>query len=142
MRTVEEVRRERLKALRAEVGSLVAMNETLGLDKRDSTLSQIINSAKNSKTGKGKEMGSPLARRIEQAFKKPAGWMDTAPENSYSFAAPVLELAAALDTLPEEMRRRALEMCWGVIGLATGRDAPTPPPTSTAELPESVRKTR
>lgn len=79
MKTVEEVRRERLAQLRAEAGSLVALNTKLGLNARDATLSQILNAAKNSRTGTPKQMGSKLARELELACGKEVGWMDTDP---------------------------------------------------------------
>lgn len=80
MRTVEEVRRLRLAQLNEAAGGWAAMNEALDLAARDSTLSQIANQSQGTKTKKPKTMGSLLARRIEVAFKKPVGWMDTDPD--------------------------------------------------------------
>lgn len=79
MKTVEEVRRERLKLLRDEFGSLSALNAKLELGSRDSTLSQYLNGSTGTKTKKPKEMGSAMARRLEAACGKDAGWMDTDP---------------------------------------------------------------
>lgn len=79
MKVVEDVRRERLLQLKDEHKSWVALNKLLGMEPRDSTLSQIANAATGSKTLKPKAMGSPLARRLEAVCKKPAGWMDTDP---------------------------------------------------------------
>src|SRR5689334_9154165 len=73
MKTVEEVRRLRLAELRAEAGSLVALNEKLGLNARDATLSQILNEAKNSRIGTPKQMGSKLVRELERACGKEVG---------------------------------------------------------------------
>jgi hypothetical protein len=80
MKTVEEVRRVRLEALIAEAGSIVALNEKLGLDKRDSTLSQYKNRSESSKGGPPKAMGSDVARRLEMACGRERGWMDTDPD--------------------------------------------------------------
>jgi hypothetical protein len=81
MRTVEEVRRLRLQELRDECGGKWSpLNDRLGLTKTDSTLSQILNASTGSKTSKPKTMGSPLARRLEAAFGKELGWMDTDPD--------------------------------------------------------------
>ena len=80
MRTVEEVRRLRLAQLVKEVGSYAELNDKTGRDRRDSTLSQIANQSKNSKSGGPKAMGSDVARALETACKKPTGWMDTDPD--------------------------------------------------------------
>lgn len=73
MRTIEEIRRSRLAQLKEEFGSYVKILERLGLDVRDSTLSQIA----SEKTSK--DMGSDLARRLEVACEKEPGWMDNDP---------------------------------------------------------------
>jgi len=80
MKTIEEIRRERLLELIDEVGSIAALNAALGLLPRDSTLSQIKNQSKESKTTKPRGMGSTMARKLEEALKKPRGWMDSDPE--------------------------------------------------------------
>lgn len=87
MKTVEEVRRERLQLLREEFGSLSALNAKLELSARDSTLSQYLNQSKGTKTGTPKVMGSPMARRLEQACGKEVGWMDTDPQLEAAAAA-------------------------------------------------------
>lgn len=66
--------------LRKEAGSLVALNEKLGLNARDATMSQILNQATNSRTGTPKQMGGKLARELERACGKEVGWMDTDPQ--------------------------------------------------------------
>jgi len=80
VKTVEEIRLERLRQLKDQFGTLVKLNEALGLGARDSTLSQILNASEGSKTKKPKVMGSPMARRLEEACKKPRGWMDNDPD--------------------------------------------------------------
>lgn len=40
-------------------------------------LSQLRNRAVDRKTGRARDMGSSMARRLEAAFGKPPGWMDT-----------------------------------------------------------------
>lgn len=79
MKTVEEIRRERLQALKSEFGSFAELNKRLGRTTTDSTLSQIANQSIGTKTDKPKTMGSPQARAIEDALGKPRGWMDTDP---------------------------------------------------------------
>ena len=80
MKTVEETRLARLLQLREEHGSLAKLNALLGLSARDSTLSQIVNGSAGSKSGKPKTMGSPMARRLEEACQKERGWMDLNPD--------------------------------------------------------------
>lgn len=125
MKTVEEVRRERLLMLKAELGTLVALNEKIGLDKRDSTLSQILNSAPNSKTGKGKEMGSPMARKLETLCGKEVGWMDTDPDLTREirvFRPDTAALALEIDALPKgEDRDRVMRLCLDVVEMAKPR---------------------
>lgn len=83
MKTVEEVRRIRLKMLVNEAGGTLAdLNRITGKSDRDSTYSQILNQSVGSKTDKPKTMGSPLARSLEQHCGKPTGWMDTDPDIS------------------------------------------------------------
>lgn len=119
MKTVEEVRRERLSILKNEAGSLVALNDKLGLNTRDSTLSQILNGAKNSRTGKPKEMGSKLARDLERAMGKDVGWMDTDPALlNHPFSTDAATIAADIDTLEGRDRERVLLMCKELIGMA------------------------
>lgn len=80
MKTVEEIRRDRLLELKAQHGSFAKLNELLGRLSTDSTFSQIANSSLNSKTKTPKVMGSDQARKIEELLKKPRGWMDNDAE--------------------------------------------------------------
>lgn len=91
MRTIEEIRRARLKLLVKEFGSYAALNELLGLASRDSTLSQVGNAAANSETGKPRGMGSVLARRLEAIASKPPGWMDNDPDLIGSWPFPLVD---------------------------------------------------
>lgn len=80
MQTVSETRRARLTILIKRHGdSLANLNEALGLDRTDATLSQIRTQAKHSKTGKPRSMGDELARKIEAKLGLSEGWMDTPP---------------------------------------------------------------
>ncbi|MDO9235981.1 MAG: hypothetical protein Q7U28_08115 [Aquabacterium sp.] len=80
MQTISETRVARLAMLVKKYGnSLAQLNEALGLDRTDSTLSQIRTSAPHSKTGKTRGMGDNLARKIEDRLKLEKGWMDTPP---------------------------------------------------------------
>lgn len=74
MKTVGEVRLENLEALVREFGTLDAV-----ATRAESTpvyLSQLRNGTPDQKTGKSRQMGNAIARRLEAACGKPAGWMD------------------------------------------------------------------
>lgn len=77
MKTVAQIRRERLAELIQVHGSYAALNAKLDLHARDATLNQIANALPNSKSGTPRAMGPTLARRIERVLGKPTGWMDT-----------------------------------------------------------------
>ncbi len=80
MQTISETRLVRLQMLVKRFGdSLANLNEALGLDRTDATLSQIRTRAKHSKTGKPRVMGDDLARKIEERLGLEQGWMDTPP---------------------------------------------------------------
>ncbi len=80
MKTVEEIRHERLLSLIALHGSIAKLNIALGRTRTDSTLSQLKNKSADSKTGVPKMLGRAQARRIEATLGLPEGWMDTAPD--------------------------------------------------------------
>jgi hypothetical protein len=74
MKTVGEVRLENLEALVREFGTLDAV-----ATRAESTsvyLSQLRNGTPDQKTGKSRQMGNAIARRLEAACGKPPGWMD------------------------------------------------------------------
>lgn len=83
MQTVSETRLVRLQMLvKKHGGSLANMNEAIGLDRTDATLSQIRTKAPHSKTGKPRVMGDDLARKIEEKLSLGLGWMDTPPSHA------------------------------------------------------------
>lgn len=92
--------------------SLAKLNEALGLDRTDATLSQIRTQAKHSKTGKPRSMGDDLASRIEDTLLLERGWMDTPPTLSEQYGhhdtrAMVVE---AMDHLPQEHHATVLRL--------------------------------
>lgn len=77
MQTIAEIRRARLGELRTKHRTWAEINRKLGMLTRDATFSQIWNRAPDSRTGRPREMGTELARKIEDALELPRGWMDT-----------------------------------------------------------------
>lgn len=82
MKVIGEIRRERLAQLRDELRgiSFADMNDRMGRNRRDATLSQVSQAAPNTRTGRARQIGDDQARDIEKAFGKPHGWMDRDPE--------------------------------------------------------------
>ncbi|MGK0703700.1 hypothetical protein ACSFCW_09455 [Yokenella regensburgei] len=76
MQTVEEIRREWLIELINRHKTIANLNLALGRAKTDATLSQIKNQAVDSKSGKPRNMGSPLAREIENKLGLEPGTLD------------------------------------------------------------------
>lgn len=145
MRTVEEVRRLRLAMLRERLGTLSELNERIGLLRRDSTLSQILNRHQG-KTGKPKEMGSDLARRIEQALQLEVGWMDTDPVYDSipaKLSQEAMQLARDFDQRPEHERQALLTVWRTLSDVAKGSPAPAaaePQPTAAPAAPLPLRR--
>lgn len=78
MKTIDEIRRERLAILRKEAGGVGALAERLG--KNFSQVSQWLNASLNSGTGRPRGMSDDVCREIEEKCDKPRGWMDADPE--------------------------------------------------------------
>jgi hypothetical protein len=76
MSTIAEIRLNNLESLIAEFGTQEAVAN------RGQTspiyLSQVRNKAMDSKTGRSRQMGDRLARKLEIGCDKPPGWMDHA----------------------------------------------------------------
>ena len=113
MKTIAETRRMRLDMLVKRHGdSLAKLNEVLGLDRTDATLSQIRTQAKHSKTGKPRSMGDDLARRIENTLLLERGWMDTPPTLSEQYGRPDTKamVMEVMDKLPHEHHATVLRL--------------------------------
>lgn len=80
MQTIGTFRRANLERLIADVGTADAVAAAVGSS--PVYVSQLRNASPDSETGRPREMGSQFARRLEQAFNKPAGWMDQPPHDS------------------------------------------------------------
>lgn len=77
MREIKEIRRENLRVLVEQHGGVASLNSELGRKRTDSTLSQILNQAPDTKTQRPKGMGDRIARDIEEKLSLGYGWMDT-----------------------------------------------------------------
>lgn len=76
MKTIEQIRRDNLVLLAAEFGGATEAAKKIGVS--DSQYSQWLNASINSGTGKPRGMRTASCRKIEDACRKPTGWMDVA----------------------------------------------------------------
>jgi len=81
MDTVEETRRIRLQMLVGKHGSMASLCEKLGYARNETaTLTRILNAnIRHDRGGEPYNMGSPMARKIEEKLSLDLGWMDTPP---------------------------------------------------------------
>lgn len=79
MKTIEEIRRDWLNLLIEQHKTIANLNVTLGRSRTDATLSQIKNKAIDSKSGNSRNMGSDLAREIEEKLGFEIGTLDHDP---------------------------------------------------------------
>lgn len=82
MKTIEEIRREWLTLLIEQHKSIANLNAALGRARTDATLSQIKNQAVDSKSGNPRNMGSPIAREIEEKLGLEVGALDHEPHKT------------------------------------------------------------
>lgn len=87
MKTIQEIRRENARSLAAKAGGSAAFAERVDLS--ESRVSQLI--GKNPT----KSIGHNTARRIEQAFNVPEGWLDALNEDAGLGNAATAEPATA-----------------------------------------------
>lgn len=112
MKTIEETRRDWLLFLIAKHGTIAALNDALGRPSTDATLSQIKNMAPNTRTGAPKNMGSNLAREIEEKLGMPRGTLDHPPPSSEADAAFVhrVEEEVARYAVPDHVQQAILTL--------------------------------
>jgi hypothetical protein len=109
MQTIDVTRRERLAQLATRYPKLADLNEALGFERTDATLSQIRTQAPHSKTGKPRTMGDDLARRIEERLGLERGWMDT-PVSIYDRDETATLLHEVMESLPKDQWPTALRL--------------------------------
>jgi hypothetical protein len=75
MRTIADIRHDRLLELIGEAGGVQPLADKLG--KPYSQISQVKNRATYNSQGARRAVGTKLAREMEHAMGKPEGWMDS-----------------------------------------------------------------
>lgn len=123
MQTISETRLTRLAMLvKQHGGSLAALNEAIGLDRTDATLSQIRTKAPHSRTGKPRVMGDDLARKIEEKLSLGLGWMDTPPSYAelHGEEDPRTKVMLLMEALPPDQWPTAVRLLDALTQPATG----------------------
>lgn len=123
MKTIGQIRRDNLELLIAEAGTLEAL--AVGAGTSSVYLSQIRTQAKDTKTQRPRELGTPMARRLETSREKPPGWMDV----EHPVAPTASNWVRPAELSLEELKGRTL----GDVALSIAN--------LTAELSSSRRKT-
>lgn len=125
MQTVSDTRLARLSILVKRHGdSLAQLNEAIGLERTDATLSQIRTRAPHSKTGKPRSMGDDLARKIEEKLSLGLGWMDTPPTyvELHGEEDPRTKVMLLMEAMPPNQWPTAVRLLDALAQPATGTD--------------------
>ncbi|QOR55255.1 MAG: hypothetical protein SHS37scaffold220_24 [Phage 67_12] len=103
MNTIGSIRRANLERLVMRAGTLEALAQSA--DTTSIYLSQIRNQAVDAKSGRPREMGTAMARRLERASGKPDGWMDvdhsSEPDEKFS---PFAKFSPLIDTQDDRVK--------------------------------------
>lgn len=138
MRPVGEIRLENLELLIAAAGTMERVAEKAGTT--SVYLSQVRNHTIDKASGKPREMGAKMARRIEDAFEKPRGWMDVEhAESRPAFSANAMRLAAEFDRIVRpEKQTQVYAYCLLVMqGYPVSIEEPVAPAADAAPAPSA-----
>jgi phage repressor protein C with HTH and peptisase S24 domain len=115
MQSVEEIRRTNLIELTKRHGGQRKLADLTGL--ASAQISQWINRAKDSRSGKPRVMRSDSARNVEQKLGLPNGWMDHPHDSPIELAKPAARPIAVDETARGYVRFPLLE---GFAGMGRG----------------------
>jgi hypothetical protein len=114
METAEETRRNRLRMLVKKFGSMADLCQALGYARNETaTLTRILNAnVRHERGGKPYNMGSPMAREIEEKLALAKGWMDTPPTYAELLDErdPRAKAMAVFESLPVDQWDTALRL--------------------------------
>lgn len=117
MKTVEEIRRDNLRLLVQECGTVTELSKRLR--KSAPQVSQWLNASIDAKSGKRRQMSAGIAREIEATLHKPYLWMDT-PQDADSQDANAQVLVVRQDQMI------ALKAVLRSLGVEIAEDAQSP----------------
>lgn len=122
MNTIAEIRHANLLALIDELGTQDAI--AAAVETSPVYISQIVNRYPDSKTGKPRQIGDQLARKLERCCNKPTGWMD----NVHRYAPTISQVMAVMESMPAWQQQQTLQV---IQALAINTSSPPlqlPPP--------------
>lgn len=93
VKTISDIRYDNFLQLLKEAGSSDALAEAAKTS--PVYISQLLNRSPDSKTGKPRQIGDPMARKMEAGCNKPEGWMD----NVHTWPAHVQVVLAAMENM-------------------------------------------
>lgn len=108
MKTIAEIRLENLELLIEEFETADAVAEACGTSAV--YLSQMRNQAKDSKTGKPRQLGDDLARKLEVGCKKEIGWMDHEPPPKSYRASRIQHAVAVMEHMEDWQLDQAIKI--------------------------------
>lgn len=117
---IGNIRLDNLETLIREFGTAEAL--AAAADTSAVYISMLRNSVPDKKTGRPREMGSAMARRLEAAAGKPDGWMDQAHD---SLSPAAVTLAKLFDLIPDGADRdKCAAICQHLCALAKAGKLP------------------
>jgi hypothetical protein len=114
--TIQEIRRTNLRLLIEESDDKTAIALAKRCDTSASYLSQILIRFKMA-SGKSREVGTGLARKLEKGCKKPKGWMDSVHHDGEVQASEneIVDLYYAMD---DKMRQVLIEQAKMILKIS------------------------
>jgi hypothetical protein len=107
MKTVDEIRRENLRILAREYGSVKSLAEKL--ERTEGQVSGWATGAKDSKTKKRRGINNDSARDIEEKAEKETGWLDNDHSRRPRLPEHHAQLLAIFDQLCKEQQGALME---------------------------------
>lgn len=132
MNTVEETRRIKLRMLVKKHESMANLCQLLGYARNETaTLTRILNAnIRHDRDGKPYNMGSPMARQIEETLSLGSGWMDTPPTYAeLDGDSRPAQMIAAMENIPADLWPTAMRLL-DALGKPEVVSAPEPTPAA------------
>lgn len=141
MATVEETRRARLRILVKLHGSMASLCEKLGYARNETAaLTRIMNAnLRHDRGGQPYNMGSPMARQIEEKLFLSEGWMDTPPTYAEMHGSedPRSQAIMVMESMSAQEAYQALAV---LVALKKPTPAPEPGTPEAAAATEDRRR--
>lgn len=119
MNTIADIRHENLLTLIEELGTQDAI--AAAVETSPVYISQIVNRYPDSKTGKPRQIGDQLARKLEQRCNKPTGWMD----NVHRYPLPISQVMAVMESMPAWQQQQTLQVIQALAVNPTAQPFPS-----------------